>query len=81
MTNEMVLELKRTQRSSVETQWELFRWINTLHRHDWRNDKPECPAQAEIIVKVGLSKRNSALPKMMSAYGRDPCADLWVLIV
>ena len=62
-------------------QWELFRWIYTLHRHDWRNDKPERPAQAAIIVKVSLSKRNSALPKMMNAYGRDPCADVWTKIV
>ena len=77
----MVLELKQTSRSSVETQWKLFRWIYTLHRHGWRNDKPECPAQAAIIVKVSLSKRNSALPKMMNAYGRDPCADIFTEIV
>ena len=62
-------------------QLELFRWIYTLHRHDWRNDKPECPAQADIIVKVSLSKRNSALPKIMNAYGRDPCAGFWNIIV
>ena len=62
-------------------QSELFRWIYTLHRHDWRNDKPEYPAQAAIIVKDSLSKRNSALPKMMNVYGRDPCADIFTEIV
>ena len=65
----------------METQWELFCWIYTLHRHDWRNNKPECLAQAAIIVKVSLSKRNSALPKMMNAYGRDPCAEIFTEIV
>ena len=58
----------------------MFRWIYTLHRHDWSNDKPECPAQAAMIVKVSLSKRNSALPKMMNADGRDPCTDFFTEI-
>ena len=77
----MVLESKRTQRSSVEAQWELLRWIYALHRDDWRNDKPECPTQVAIIVKVCISKRNSALPKMMNAFGRDPCADNFTEII
>ena len=48
----------------------------TLHRQDWRNDKPDCPEEAEIVVKVSLSKRKSALPNIMNDYVRDPCADI-----